>query len=220
MRQLYVACITSVADYGVQIWWKGQKHFGNQFQQLQNRAMRKILGTFKSSPSKAMEIEAALPPPAIRFEKLCQNYALRLLKLPAEHPILERVSTSFPPFQNGIELDWNQFKNWNSNDNSKINPSQLFTLCSMIKDHFSTLKTETIEHSQIQPWKENLDTQIDLQVSAADKQTAKEQHLEILQKIKRKALIIYSDDSKNEENSCLEAELAYTTYLKDFNTQS
>ena len=24
MRQLYIACITSVADYGVSVWWKNQ----------------------------------------------------------------------------------------------------------------------------------------------------------------------------------------------------
>ena len=27
-----------------------------------------------------MEIEASIPPPRIRFEKLCNNYALRILK--------------------------------------------------------------------------------------------------------------------------------------------
>ena len=25
LRQLYIACVTSVADYGVQLWWSGQK---------------------------------------------------------------------------------------------------------------------------------------------------------------------------------------------------
>jgi hypothetical protein len=28
-----------------------------------------------------MEIEASVPPPKIRFEKLCNSYALRILKL-------------------------------------------------------------------------------------------------------------------------------------------
>ena len=39
-----------------------------------------MLGAFKGSPTKALELEAALPPPEIRFEKLCNMYALRMLR--------------------------------------------------------------------------------------------------------------------------------------------
>ena len=34
-----------------------------------------------------MEIEAFIPPPRIRFEKLCNNYALRILKFKENHVI-------------------------------------------------------------------------------------------------------------------------------------
>ena len=34
-----------------------------------------------------MEIKASIPPPRIRFEKLCNNYALRILKFKENHPI-------------------------------------------------------------------------------------------------------------------------------------
>ena len=34
-----------------------------------------------------MEIEASIPPPRIRFEKLCNNYALRILKFKENHAI-------------------------------------------------------------------------------------------------------------------------------------
>ena len=34
-----------------------------------------------------MEIEASIPPPRIRFEKLCNNYALRILKFKENHVI-------------------------------------------------------------------------------------------------------------------------------------
>ncbi|KAF2842570.1 hypothetical protein M501DRAFT_432646 [Patellaria atrata CBS 101060] len=46
-----------------------------------------ILGAFKTSLSMAMEIEAGLPPPAVRFEKLCNSYALRALKFHKTHPV-------------------------------------------------------------------------------------------------------------------------------------
>ena len=34
-----------------------------------------------------MEIEASIPPPRIRFEKLCNSYALRILKFKENHAI-------------------------------------------------------------------------------------------------------------------------------------
>ena len=34
-----------------------------------------------------MEIEASIPPPRIRFEKLCNSYALRILKFKENHII-------------------------------------------------------------------------------------------------------------------------------------
>jgi hypothetical protein len=34
MRQLYQACVTSIADYGSIVWWKGQTQFKNQLQAL------------------------------------------------------------------------------------------------------------------------------------------------------------------------------------------
>ena len=71
MRQLYLACITSIADYGVPIWWKGQGHYLDRFQKLQNDMLRKILGAFRTSPIAAIELEAAVLLVRIRFEKIC-----------------------------------------------------------------------------------------------------------------------------------------------------
>lgn len=34
MRQLYIACVTSIADYGCQVHWKGQKSTVRQLQSL------------------------------------------------------------------------------------------------------------------------------------------------------------------------------------------
>jgi len=50
-----------------------------KFQRFQNAALRTILGAFKTSPTKVMEIEAAVPPPRVRFEKTCYNYAVRIM---------------------------------------------------------------------------------------------------------------------------------------------
>ena len=80
---------------------------------MQNIAVRKVLGAFKTSPSMAMEIEATLAPPKIRFNKICKNYAIRILQMPKNHILRTRVSSSFPPYNLGIELDWNKYSDWN-----------------------------------------------------------------------------------------------------------
>jgi hypothetical protein len=81
MRQLYLVCITSIADYGVLIWWKGQKNLLKRYQKLQNNMLRKALEVFKPFFIVIMEIEAFILSIRIRFEKICQNYAYRTLLL-------------------------------------------------------------------------------------------------------------------------------------------
>src|SRR5205085_12184924 len=116
MRQLYIACIVSIADFEVPIWWNNQKFLLDKFQKLQNLALRKILGAFKTSPIITMKLEAAIPPPKVRFNKIYMNYSLRIIQLFKNHPIRTRVSTSFPSYNNGNELDWDIYLNWNENN--------------------------------------------------------------------------------------------------------
>src|SRR6059058_4990078 len=67
----------------------------------------------------AMKLEAAIPPPKIRFNKICMNYSLRIMQLFKNHPIRTRVSTSFPPYNNGNELDWDKYLDWNEKEQEK-----------------------------------------------------------------------------------------------------
>ena len=71
--------------------------------------MRTILGAFKKSPIKAIEIEAAVPPPRIRFKKTCYNYTIRIIQINSIHPIIERVPEDFPPFIRKTEFDSAKF---------------------------------------------------------------------------------------------------------------
>ena len=117
-KKLYIACITSVADYEVPVWWKNQQFLLDKFEKLQNSALRKILGAFKTFPIAAMEIEAGIASVSVRFEKLCKNYALRILQMQNSHPVKQRVSfnSSFSDENNGINLtkiDNSQLANWN-----------------------------------------------------------------------------------------------------------
>ena len=79
MRQLYIACISLIADYGVSVWWNNQKNMLEKFQKLQNIALRKMLDAFKTSSINAMKLEASISSPKIRFERICKNYAWRIL---------------------------------------------------------------------------------------------------------------------------------------------
>jgi ribonuclease HI len=92
LRQLYRACITSIADYGSVIWWRGQKQLEKPLIAIQNLALRKILGVFKTAPISALETEAALLPPRIRLDSNLQKYAFRLQKLSPEHPINKELA--------------------------------------------------------------------------------------------------------------------------------
>src|SRR5205809_2694702 len=174
MKQLYIACITSVADYEVPIWWNNQKSLLEKYQKLQNAALRKILGAFKTSPYMAMELEAAIISPRARFNRLCKNYALRIMQIPKNHPIRLRVSASYPPYNNGAELDWEKYLDWNEKNQdivteiaetssnseseqrhrrkrrkvkrkSKKEVSQLFKITSKIAELLPFLKTERIK---------------------------------------------------------------------------
>ena len=89
LRQLYLTSIASIVDYGVQLWWKGQKTLIKPYQDIQNKALRCILGAFKTSPIRAMEIEANIPPVELSLDRLCLKYALKTLHNPGKPPIQE-----------------------------------------------------------------------------------------------------------------------------------
>src|SRR5436190_19509286 len=220
MRQLYIACIVSIADFGVPIWWNNQKFLLDKYQKLQNLALRRILGAFKTSPIITMELEAAIPPPKVRFQKICMNYSLRIMQLFKNHPIRTRVSTSFPPYNNGNELDWDKYLDWNEKEQDKKDleiteldsdsqqeqrhrkkrrkvkrkkkiVSQLFRITSNIFDLLPSLKIEKIKQKWSTSWSQNLSSLIDIQISELDKEKTAILHHEKVQKIL----------SKNQDNS-------------------
>ncbi|TVY22138.1 hypothetical protein LHYA1_G009145 [Lachnellula hyalina] len=57
----------------------------DHLQHLQNLALRKILGTFRTSPIQAIEVEASLPPPAIQLDIATRKYAFQLAKLSLDY---------------------------------------------------------------------------------------------------------------------------------------
>src|SRR6266498_3920324 len=79
-----------------------------------------------------MEIEAAIPPSRIRFEKTCYNYAIRIMQMNSLHLIIERVPEDFLSFIRKAEFDLVKFLKWNDlihpetdNENERIQISDL-----------------------------------------------------------------------------------------------
>jgi hypothetical protein len=63
LRQLYTAYITTIADFGAPLWWQAARTTTtiiSKFQKLQNLVTTAMLGAYKGSPYKALELEAAI----------------------------------------------------------------------------------------------------------------------------------------------------------------
>lgn len=87
VRRIQIAAIQSVALYGAELWWKGQKNYTGNLQKLINRQARAITGTLKTTPIAPLIREANLTPAEPLLDNRQQKYALRALKLPTNHPI-------------------------------------------------------------------------------------------------------------------------------------
>ena len=108
LRQLYNACVVSVADYGAPIWWKSRRSVA-PLQAIQSKAARRILGVFRTTPNAPIELEAALLPPAIRIERQVALYGVRLRNLPFDNPAAKALrNTTTPasliPISSGFEI--------------------------------------------------------------------------------------------------------------------
>lgn len=92
LRNIYRACVLSIADYGAPVWATTSKAKSRPLQALQSKATKRILGVFKTAPTLASEVEAALPPTQIRLRRIIQNYALRSLYLQRDHPLVCEIN--------------------------------------------------------------------------------------------------------------------------------
>jgi hypothetical protein len=61
-----------------------------------------------------MEIEASLPPPEIRFMKICRNYAFRAIFFQENHIIKSRLPETFFLNPGSLKVDTSKFLDWNS----------------------------------------------------------------------------------------------------------
>ena len=192
LRQLYMACVVSVADYGCQVYWKNQAFARTQLQSLQNLGLRKILGAFRTTPIIPLEVEAALPPPAVRLNASLCKYAFRTQTLLARnHPIKQAMARAVDTSQisNSSEED--------SDDTSHHTRStpcrQLFMIASSITSTNARYQ-EKINPFQFRPWQ--MDTPYEVDIAQVSKEEAASAHNDYMQtRLGTSLLAIYGDAS-------------------------
>ncbi|EDN93481.1 hypothetical protein SS1G_09348 [Sclerotinia sclerotiorum 1980 UF-70] len=154
MRQLYIAYVTSIADYGSILWWKRQNQFKKILQSLQNLALRKILEVFKTSPIKPMKIEAVLYPPEVQLNAGIKQYAFRLLKISPSHPVNLVATKLATEKENQDVVATPQRK--------QLKPTQLEKIKNSIQKDFDPLTLEGIHHFYFPPWKKEVPYKVNI----------------------------------------------------------
>ena len=187
LRQLYLACITSIADYGSAIWWRGQVQLKKPLQALQNLGLRKILGVFKTAPILPMEVEAALAPPGIRLNASIRQYAFRALRLAPSHPISLEIDQVFKPTESPVQVK-----------NRPSQPTQLERIWNSIQGLVDLDSIELIQHFKYPPW--NRSTPYTVKISELPKDEAALAHLADLQ-LGPSHCSIYTDTSSTPDEN-------------------
>jgi len=82
VRQLYNTCVLPVSDFGAEIWWNNQKGYARKLETVQNSALWKMQGAFRTTPTLAPQAEAALPPVHVRLRHAQRKCAIEILTMP------------------------------------------------------------------------------------------------------------------------------------------
>ena len=121
-----------------------------------------------------MEIEAALPPVSLRAEKLCNQYAIRVLSLAKNHPICTAIQEQ----------------------QQKHVSTQLGELAKRAQGHSNM---EEISILLAKPWSKPASAYATLTISSSSKDEAAELHTQWLRGLKdkiREPILLYTDGSK------------------------
>ena len=149
-----------------------------------------------------MELETSLPPPTVRLQQRCRNFALRTMTLPERHLIRLRSSTTFPlEYNTGIGVELNM-PDWGTENRTH---SQLWRIHHSIADIAPTAThLEIINHHAYPPWHQPLDPRrITTHISCQKKETEAETHTSLVNSLCNdpKHLLIYTDGLQTKNGS-------------------
>ncbi|KAL5601298.1 uncharacterized protein BROUX77_005547 [Berkeleyomyces rouxiae] len=202
LRQLYISCVGTVADYGSILWYdpsKPQLSLQRVYQKLQSQAAARILGTFRGSPTRAVEVEAGLPPPSIRFAKARMAYAARTLRLQRNHPV--RVASQ--PDKDELAPDDSDLPLLGHNMSVK---TRLGCIMRELKPLVAGMwRRERRRQEWDSPWQPPLTDRISIVVDPGPKEDAAVRHAQFLSRLPNDAVTVYTDGSKEGSRCSLAA---------------
>jgi len=87
-RKVMTAYVQSVAIYGTELCWKGERKMGmssgaGELQKLVNQEARTVTGCFRTTNLGALAMESGLRPAAAQLDNRQRRFTARLLSLPA-----------------------------------------------------------------------------------------------------------------------------------------
>ncbi len=86
VQKIQVATVQSIALYGSEIWWEGQKHYQEKIQKLLNKQARAITGLFSTTPITFLRLAADLPPAERLLNMKRLRFIFRCLRQQEGHP--------------------------------------------------------------------------------------------------------------------------------------
>jgi ribonuclease HI len=201
VRQLYISTVCAVADFGSEVWWRGQKGYARKLQLVQNTALRKIAGAFRTTPVAALEAEQEVPPVVSRLNLQQKKYALRVMMMKDTHPIRTRCPDTFPPSATSQREESDYYCPWNRLENrSAPYETQLDRVLSRVNTLvLERENVETVDITHPAPWET---VNIHTEILKKSKDEAAELHESISSRLKSSSrnLIFYTDGSKLKEN--------------------
>ena len=90
-RHLIQGAILPMMLYASVAWWNGQKTQTNIIEKVQNKGLRYITGAFCTTPTYAMQIEAAIPPIALTLDYIVERKANAAQHFSARHPVTHHL---------------------------------------------------------------------------------------------------------------------------------
>jgi hypothetical protein len=95
MRRVVIAAVTSVAMYGSEIWWRGQKDRLHKVQLLLNSQARAITGLLRSTPRAFLQTASGLPSAQGLLDHRQTKFAMRALSADGDHPTHQLLPANF-----------------------------------------------------------------------------------------------------------------------------
>jgi hypothetical protein len=96
LRQIYYAYMNSTLDYGSPVWWKPSRLIA-LLEPIQSKAVRRILGVFRTALALPIALEAGLSPLAVRLKRLSVLYGLRVKDLLGAHLVSKAIEETTLP---------------------------------------------------------------------------------------------------------------------------